>query len=135
MAIDWDIPVAMDDGVVLRADVFRPGGAPRYPVILSCGPYAKGLAFQDSYPDQWRIMTQEHPDVTAGSTGRYQTGRSRRQAGGARLATFSGEMTGCGPFRHDDRGTGRWRSPAARRPCGPAGPGRPTCCCRSFLAS
>jgi uncharacterized protein len=72
MVIDWDVPVAMDDGVVLRADVFRPGGAGRYPVILSCGPYAKGLAFQDGYPDQWRIMTQEHPDVTAGSTGRYQ---------------------------------------------------------------
>ena len=25
-----------------------------------------------------------------------------RQAGGVRLGTFSGEMTGCGPFRHDD---------------------------------
>ena len=72
MVIDWDVPVVMDDGTALRADVFRPDGAGRHPVILSCGPYAKGLAFQDGYPDQWRIMTQEHPDVTAGSTGRYQ---------------------------------------------------------------
>ncbi len=24
MRIDWDVPVEMDDGVVLRADVFRP---------------------------------------------------------------------------------------------------------------
>ena len=24
MRIDWDVPIAMDDGVVLRADVFRP---------------------------------------------------------------------------------------------------------------
>ena len=72
MIAEWDVPVPMDDGVLLRADVFRPEGAGRHPVILSCGPYAKGLAFQDGYPDQWRIMTREHPDVTAGSSGRYQ---------------------------------------------------------------
>ena len=50
MRIDWDVPIAMDDGIVLRADVFRPLGDGRHPVILSHGPYAKGLAFQDGYP-------------------------------------------------------------------------------------
>jgi len=49
MRIDWDAPVTMDDGVVLRADVFRPVDEGRYPVILSYGPYAKGLAFQEGY--------------------------------------------------------------------------------------
>ena len=24
MRIDWDVPIEMDDGLVLRADVFRP---------------------------------------------------------------------------------------------------------------
>ena len=24
MRIDWDVPIAMDDGLVLRADIFRP---------------------------------------------------------------------------------------------------------------
>ena len=24
MTIDWDVPIEMDDGLVLRADVFRP---------------------------------------------------------------------------------------------------------------
>ena len=50
MRIDWDVPIRMDDGVVLRADVFRPDARPsegKHPVILSYGPYAKGLAFQD----------------------------------------------------------------------------------------
>ncbi len=72
MRIDWDAPIAMDDGVILRADVFRPIGEGRYPVLLTYGPYAKGLAFQDGYPDAWRIMVQEHPDVAAGSTNLYQ---------------------------------------------------------------
>jgi uncharacterized protein len=26
MQVDWDAPITMDDGVVLRADVFRPTG-------------------------------------------------------------------------------------------------------------
>jgi uncharacterized protein len=54
MTVDWDVAVAMDDGVVLRADVFRPAAPGRYPVLLSYGPYAKGLAFQDGYPSAWQ---------------------------------------------------------------------------------
>ncbi len=72
MQVDWDVAVPMDDGIVLRADVFRPAGGGRYPVILSYGPYAKGLAFQDGYPSAWNRMAEQHPDVTAGSTNRYQ---------------------------------------------------------------
>ena len=44
----------------------------RYPVLLTYGPYAKGLAFQDGYPDAWETMAREHPDVAAGSTNLYQ---------------------------------------------------------------
>jgi predicted acyl esterase len=73
MRIDWDVPVAMDDGVVLRCDVFRPMKDGRYPVILSYGPYAKGLAFQDGYPSAWERMARQHPDVTAGSSNKYQS--------------------------------------------------------------
>ena len=73
MRIDWNVPIAMDDGLVLRADVFRPVAERRYPVILSYGPYAKGLAFQDGYPSAWQRMAERHPDVTAGSSNLYQS--------------------------------------------------------------
>ena len=72
MRIDWDIPVAMDDGCVLRADVFRPLEEGRHPVLLSYGPYGKGLPFQQGYGSAWDIMVREHPDVAAGSTNAYQ---------------------------------------------------------------
>ena len=72
MRIDWDVPIAMDDGLVLRADIFRPPQDGRHPVILSYGPYAKGLAFQDGYPTAWTIMAAKHPEITAGSSNRYQ---------------------------------------------------------------
>ncbi len=46
MTIDWDVPIEMDDGTVLRADVFRPAAPGRYPVILTHGVYGKGLAIE-----------------------------------------------------------------------------------------
>src|SRR6266849_6958994 len=71
MKIDWDAPIAVDDGLVLRADVFRPVAEGRYPVILSYGPYAKGLAFQEGYKTAWEIMVREHPDAVSGTTNKY----------------------------------------------------------------
>jgi predicted acyl esterase len=73
MRVDWDVPIRMDDGLVLRADVYRPEREGRFPVILSYGPYAKGLAFQEGYPSAWQRMVSEHPDVAYGSTNRYQS--------------------------------------------------------------
>jgi hypothetical protein len=73
MQIDWDVPIRMDDGLVLRADVFRPARKGRYPVILTYGPYAKGLSFQEGYPSAWQRMVAEHPDVAYGSSNRYQS--------------------------------------------------------------
>jgi uncharacterized protein len=72
MIIEWDVPITMDDGVVLRADVFRPTGGGIHPVIMSYGPYAKGLSFQEGYPSAWQLMVSQFPEVTKGSSGRYQ---------------------------------------------------------------
>ena len=72
MQIDWDMPIAMDDGVVLRADVFRPSGAGKHPVILSYGPYAKGLSFQEGYKGNWARLIKAAPEVLEGSSNRYQ---------------------------------------------------------------
>jgi predicted acyl esterase len=72
LVIERDVPVPVDDGIVLRADVFRPPGAQRHPVILTYGPYAKGLAFQEGYPDQWRLMIEQHPDVARASSNEHQ---------------------------------------------------------------
>jgi predicted acyl esterase len=41
-------------------------------VILTYGPYGKWLHFEDLYTDQWRRMAEQHPDVVAGSTNKYQ---------------------------------------------------------------
>ena len=72
MRIDWDVPVPMDDGIVLRADVYRPIADGKYPALVSYGPYGKGLAFQEGYQTAWEIMSRENPDAVSGTTNRYQ---------------------------------------------------------------
>jgi predicted acyl esterase len=72
MRIDWDVPIPVDDGLVLRADVYRPVEDGTFPAILSYGPYAKGLAFQEAYAPQWNKMVEDFPEVGEGSTNKYQ---------------------------------------------------------------
>ncbi len=72
MQIDWDVPIPMDDGVILRADIFRPVQSGKYPALISYGPYGKGLGFQKGYPTAWEKMVHDHPDTAAGSSNRYQ---------------------------------------------------------------
>jgi predicted acyl esterase len=72
MRIEFDVPIEMDDGLVLRADVFRPIAEGRYPVLMTMGPYAKGLAFQEGYRFNWEQMISSFPEVARGSTNKYQ---------------------------------------------------------------
>jgi hypothetical protein len=99
MRIDWDVPITMDDGAVLYADVFRPAADGRVPVILNLGPYCKGYAFQEYAPIQWQQLIGEHPDVARGTTNAY-----------AQWETADPEKwvpRGYAVVRVDARGTGR----------------------------
>ena len=57
MRIEYDVSIPVRDGIILKADVFRPTKPGRYPVIMSYGPYGKGLAFQDGYKTCWDLMS------------------------------------------------------------------------------
>jgi hypothetical protein len=72
MRVTWHQGIEMDDGLVLRADVYRPIEDGAYPVILNYGIYAKGLAYQDGYPLQWAKMVADYPEILEGSTNKYQ---------------------------------------------------------------
>lgn len=72
MRIDWDMPIQMDDGMILRADIFRPIHEGKFPALLTYGPYGKGLSFQEGYKTAWEIMEKENPDVMQGSSNKYQ---------------------------------------------------------------
>jgi predicted acyl esterase len=71
MAVDWDVPLVMSDGLVLRANVYRPVSAGRYPALMSHGPYGKDLHFEDGYKSAWDIMAQRGPSAFTNSSGKY----------------------------------------------------------------
>jgi predicted acyl esterase len=75
----------MRDGIVLRADVYRPIAEGQYPVILSHGIYAKGLAYQDGYPMQWPKMVADHPEVLEGAEEAHALLRKNALVGRAAL--------------------------------------------------
>jgi predicted acyl esterase len=72
MRILWNEPIRMDDGIELRADAYLPEREGRYPVILSCGPYGKGYAFEESNPGAWAALVSAHPEILEGSSNKYQ---------------------------------------------------------------
>ena len=73
MRVHWDAPITAGDGVVLRCDVFRPLTEGRYAVIMTYGPYAKGLAFQEGNAGNWNMLMTLHPHVLEGSSNMYQS--------------------------------------------------------------
>ncbi|HEY8358860.1 MAG TPA: CocE/NonD family hydrolase, partial [Ramlibacter sp.] len=72
MVIEWDVPITMDDGLVLRADVYRPLAGGRHPVLMTHGPYAKGLSFQEGFAFAWMQLERDHPEALEGSSNKYQ---------------------------------------------------------------
>jgi uncharacterized protein len=69
-----DVPVPMPDGIVLRADVYRPDTGREAPVILTMGPYGKGLPFREAhFASRWQQLIREHPEVLDGSSGEFMT--------------------------------------------------------------
>src|ERR1700753_2696174 len=47
LTIERDVQVPLRDGAYVVADVFRPDGAARHPVIMTLGPYSKDIHFRD----------------------------------------------------------------------------------------
>jgi hypothetical protein len=67
----YNIAVPMRDGVALSANVFRPGGAGRYPAILLRTPYNKGDAITVSYQS---FVNHGYAVVVQDVRGRYKSG-------------------------------------------------------------
>lgn len=72
MRVEKNVPIEMRDGIVLRANVFRPDAPGRFPVIMSLGIYGKDVHFADAYKPQWEALEKLYPGVAAnGSSGAY----------------------------------------------------------------
>ena len=60
VTIERDVPVPMRDGVVLRADIFRPAGDGSFPVLVERTPYGKqGLKLEALAQAGYIVVTQD----------------------------------------------------------------------------
>ena len=70
--VDALLALGADHEAVRRLDEHIATFGGTYPVIMSYGPYAKWLHWQDGYPYQWKQMVEDYPDTLVGSSNRYQ---------------------------------------------------------------
>jgi predicted acyl esterase len=68
-----DVTIPMDDGVILRADIYRPKESGPHPVIMTLGPYGKGVPYRVGYKPQWEWLISQHPEILPGSSREYNT--------------------------------------------------------------
>ncbi len=74
IVVEKDVPTLMRDGVVLRADVFRPAAPGKYPVILQRTPYNKNLTTVGLLMfDVIRAAGEGYAVVIQDSRGRYSS--------------------------------------------------------------
>jgi len=71
MVLDHDVDVPMRDGLKLKANVFRPEAAGKYPVIMSLGPYGKDIHFGEYQPRPWGAMKERNPEIFKHTSGKY----------------------------------------------------------------
>ena len=68
MIVERDVPIPMDDGIVLRADVFRPRTTTHVPILMTLGPYGKGVPYRDGFAPQWNWLISTFPKILPGSS-------------------------------------------------------------------
>lgn len=68
-----DVAIPMDDGSILRADVFRPKEPGPHPVVMTLGPYGKGVPYRVGYKGAWEWLISTYPDILPGSSREYMT--------------------------------------------------------------
>jgi putative CocE/NonD family hydrolase len=69
--VEHNVPAQMRDGVVLRADVYRPRAEGSYPVLLSRQPYNKDTNINPVYADPRRLAAAGYLVVMQDVRGRY----------------------------------------------------------------
>lgn len=73
MIFERNVEVPMSDGLTLRANVYRPDQAGRFPVVMLHGPYGKDTRDADApaYQDAWNKLVAGNPELCKTSSCRF----------------------------------------------------------------
>ncbi|HET8845666.1 MAG TPA: CocE/NonD family hydrolase [Ktedonobacteraceae bacterium] len=70
IVVDYDVPARMRDGIVLRANIFRPAGEGQWPVLLTRLPYGKDFPIGSSVMDPAQVARRGYVVVVQDTRGR-----------------------------------------------------------------
>ena len=70
VVVDFDVPARMRDGVVLRANVYRPAGEGAWPVLLTRLPYGKDFPLGTSAMDPAQVARRGYVVIVQDTRGR-----------------------------------------------------------------
>lgn len=71
IVVEYDVPATMRDGVVLRANIFRPAAEGRWPVLLTRLPYGKDLASGGAVLDPAQAARRGYVVIVQDTRGRF----------------------------------------------------------------
>jgi len=74
ITVDYDVPAKMRDGVVLRANVYRPAGDGKWPVLLTRLPYGKDFPLGTSSLDPVQVARRGYVVIVQDTRGRFTSG-------------------------------------------------------------
>lgn len=74
ITVDYDVPAKMRDGVVLRANVYRPAGEGKWPVLLTRLPYGKDFPLGTASLDPVQVARRGYVVIVQDTRGRFTSG-------------------------------------------------------------
>ena len=74
IAVDFDVPAKMRDGVILRANIYRPVGEGRWPVLLTRLPYGKDFPNAGGVIDDVQAARRGYEVIIQDTRGRLASG-------------------------------------------------------------
>src|SRR5437764_1091599 len=71
--VDFDVPAKMRDGTILRANVYRPAGEGKWPVLLTRLPYGKDFLVGSSVLDPAQVARRGYVVIVQDTRGRWMS--------------------------------------------------------------
>jgi len=71
---EYDVPATMRDGTILRANVYRPAGEGKWPVLLTRLPYGKDFPLSASVLEPGQVARRGYVVIVQDTRGRFSSG-------------------------------------------------------------
>src|SRR5260370_11785701 len=68
---DFDVQASMRDGTILRANIYRPAGEGRWPVLLTRLPYGKDFSIGTAVMDPAQVARRGYVVIVQDTRGRF----------------------------------------------------------------